>query len=148
MCKKWSHYNGWPTQEKKNGGLIVMGDLPRWKRGRVVSFLWVTYPGKKKNEVWSHCNGWPTQMERIWKSAVSLSWVTNPNGRCDMTSVKNRTYLAKSLRGWQKKGQENLVLPDNSLSLDLTTWCFLTARVENSRLPDCKVDLFISLGFS
>ena len=32
---------------KKNGGLIVMGDLPRWKRGRVVSFLWVTYPGGK-----------------------------------------------------------------------------------------------------
>ena len=22
-----------------------MGDLPKWKGGRVVSFLWVTYPG-------------------------------------------------------------------------------------------------------
>ena len=30
---------------RKNDGLIVMGDLPKWKRGRVVSFLWVTYPG-------------------------------------------------------------------------------------------------------
>jgi hypothetical protein len=49
MCVKWSHYNGWPTQVKKEkNGLIVMGDLPRWK---------------KKCEVWSHCNGWPTQVE-------------------------------------------------------------------------------------
>jgi hypothetical protein len=38
---------------KKNDGLIVMGDLPRWKGGRVVSFLWVTYPG----EEWPHYNG-------------------------------------------------------------------------------------------
>jgi hypothetical protein len=30
---------------KKNDGLIMMGDLPKWKGGRVVSFLWVTYPG-------------------------------------------------------------------------------------------------------
>ena len=66
--KKWPHYNGWPTQVKKkmeNGlilmgdlprkyGLIVMGDLPR--KGRVVSFLWVTYPG----EEWPHSYGWPT----------------------------------------------------------------------------------------
>jgi len=57
--EEWPHYNGWPTQVKKkmeNGliltgdlprknGLIMMGDLPKWKGGRVVSFLWVTYPG-------------------------------------------------------------------------------------------------------
>ena len=30
---------------RKNGGLIVMGDLPKWKGERVVSFLWVTYLG-------------------------------------------------------------------------------------------------------
>jgi hypothetical protein len=23
----------------------MMGDLPKWKKERVVSFLWVTYPG-------------------------------------------------------------------------------------------------------
>jgi len=31
---KWSHYNGWPTQvedRKMLSGLIVMGDLPRWR---------------------------------------------------------------------------------------------------------------------
>jgi hypothetical protein len=38
---------------KKNDGLIVMGDLPKWKGGRVVSFLWVTYPG----EEWPYYNG-------------------------------------------------------------------------------------------
>jgi len=31
----------------RKNGLIVMGDLPKWKRGRVVSFLWVTYPGEE-----------------------------------------------------------------------------------------------------
>jgi len=33
----------------RKNGLIVMGDLPKWKRGRVVSFLWVTYPGGKND---------------------------------------------------------------------------------------------------
>ena len=28
----------------RKNDLIVMGDLPKWKGGRVVSFLWVTYP--------------------------------------------------------------------------------------------------------
>ena len=35
----------WVTYPEKNNGLIVMGDLPKWKKERVVSFLWVTYPG-------------------------------------------------------------------------------------------------------
>ena len=63
-------------------GLIVMGDLPTWK----------------KYEVWSHCKG-----------------MTNPSGRCDMTSVKDRTYL-RSPEGMAEEGLENLVLPDNSRS--------------------------------
>jgi hypothetical protein len=56
--REWSHFNRWPTQVKKienglilmgdlprkNDGLIVMGDLPKWKRGRLVSLWWVTYP--------------------------------------------------------------------------------------------------------
>jgi hypothetical protein len=37
----------WVTYPEKNDSLIVMGDLPKWKRGRVVSFLWVTYSGGK-----------------------------------------------------------------------------------------------------
>ena len=43
-------------------GLIVMGDLPK-KKERVVSFLWVTYPGKQKME-----NGlilWVTYPEKM-----------------------------------------------------------------------------------
>jgi len=66
MCV-WSHYNGWPTQ-MKDDGLIMMGDLPRWK---MVSLWWVTYP----KERWSHYDGWPTQM----KMMVSLWWVTYPD---------------------------------------------------------------------
>ena len=54
--KWWSHCDGWPTQvEKWKNGLIMMGDLPRWK----------------EYEMRSHCNGWPTQMENMW-SVVSL----------------------------------------------------------------------------
>jgi hypothetical protein len=35
--KGWSPCNGWPTQgEKRKSGLIVMGDLPRWKNGLIV----------------------------------------------------------------------------------------------------------------
>jgi hypothetical protein len=30
---------------RKKDGLIVMGDLPRWKKERVISLYWVTYPG-------------------------------------------------------------------------------------------------------
>jgi hypothetical protein len=26
-------------------GRVVMGDLPKWKKGRVVVLQWVTYPG-------------------------------------------------------------------------------------------------------
>ena len=71
------------TKECVKSGLIIMGDLPKWKGGRVLSFLWVTYPGgknmkcglivmgdlprwKKYDEVRSHCHGWPTRMEKMW----------------------------------------------------------------------------------
>ena len=46
------------TYLEKNNGLIVMGDLPKWKGEGVVSFLWVTYPGGRM---------------------ASLLWVTYPN---------------------------------------------------------------------
>ena len=39
-------------------GLIMMGDLPKWKGRRMVSFLWVTYPGGRM---------------------ASLLWVTYPS---------------------------------------------------------------------
>jgi hypothetical protein len=35
----------------------MTGDLSEWEKERVVSLLWVTYPGKKKDEEWSHCMG-------------------------------------------------------------------------------------------
>ena len=31
-------------------GLIMMADLPKWKEGRVVSFLWVTYPDVREKD--------------------------------------------------------------------------------------------------
>ena len=61
-------------------GLIVMGDLPRWKKyDEVVSLLWATYPDGKNVKNGLIMMG---DLPR-WK-------------KCDMTSVKNRTYLAKS----------------------------------------------------
>jgi hypothetical protein len=102
MCKKWSRCNGWPTQMErmwkkrshydgwpahmKDDGLIMTGDLPRWKM--MVSLWRVT-----------------SQMERMW-SVVSLLWVTYPNERCDVTSVKNGTYLVKSWRDDRKRAEK------------------------------------------
>ena len=57
-------------------GLIVMGDLPRWK---------------KYDEVRSHCHGWPTRMEKMWYN------------KC-VKEKKNRTYLAKFWRDDRRKG--------------------------------------------
>jgi hypothetical protein len=42
---------------EKDDGLIMMGDLPRWKL--MVSLWWVTYPDEGVKR--SHCYGWPTQ---------------------------------------------------------------------------------------
>ena len=110
---KWSHCNGWPTQMKsgnwsycygwpihmKGGGLIMMGDLPKWKvvvslwwvtypnrrwtKYEVVSLLWVTYPNESGGLImmgdlprwrwWSHYDGWPskkTWLEKSWQDKV------------------------------------------------------------------------------
>jgi len=48
----------WVTYLEKNDGLIVMGDLPKWKM--MVLLWWVTYPDRRW---WSHYDGWPTQIE-------------------------------------------------------------------------------------
>jgi hypothetical protein len=68
---KWSNCHGWPTQwktqrfftEMKNmmifqsGGLIVMGDLPRWKNTKIF--------GEKCRDFskWSCCNGQPARVK-------------------------------------------------------------------------------------
>ena len=58
-----------------------MGDLPKMEKNMKCGLIVMgDLPRLKKyEEVRSHCKG-----------------VTNPSGRCDMTSVKNKTYLAKS----------------------------------------------------
>jgi hypothetical protein len=81
----WSHCNGRPTQ-MKDVGLIMMGELPKWKM--LVSLLWVTYPEKVMVSLW-----WVTYLKKDgglivmgdlprWKMLVSLWWVTYPNKRC------------------------------------------------------------------
>ena len=112
--KKWPHCNGWPTQVKKmeNGlilmgdlprkyGLIVMGDLPR--KGRVVSFLWVTYPG----EEWPHSYGWPTQINKKWRM-VSFLWVTYPEkyGLIVMGDLPEEKGRVVSFFGWPSQGEK------------------------------------------
>ena len=102
----------WKECEKKNG-LIMMGDLPRWKeyevrshcngwptqvnkRWRMVSFF--GWPTQKK--LWSHCDGWPTQVER-GKSGFIL-WVTYPGERMASffgwpTQIKKRWRMVSFL---------------------------------------------------
>jgi len=57
--KKWSHCDGWLTQVEDDG-LIMMGDLPKWKSGKWSHCY--GWPTQMKDERWSHYNGWPTQM--------------------------------------------------------------------------------------
>jgi hypothetical protein len=52
----WSHCDGWPTQ-MEDGGLIVIGDLPRKSGGLIVM------GDLPKERWWSHCDGRPTQMK-------------------------------------------------------------------------------------
>ena len=83
---EWSHSLG--DLPRKNGGLIVMGDLLKWKkeewshslgdlpRGMMVSLWWVTYPVENMNifrsgekcrdfSKWSCCDGRPAQMKNF-----------------------------------------------------------------------------------
>jgi len=56
-----------PKKKRKSGLIvmgdlskwkIVMGDLPKWKNGLIVMG---DLPRQKNMENWSRCNGWPTQ---------------------------------------------------------------------------------------
>ena len=113
--------------------LIMTGDLPKWKRGRVVSFLWVTYLGeewphyngwptqvKKQDGEWSHSNRWPTQK----KMMVSLWWVTYPSGKGEEwshsygwpTQVKKDGEWSHS-NGWPTQKNDGLIMMS-----DLPRW--------------------------
>ena len=55
-------------------GLIMMGDLPEWKRERVVSFFrWPT-----QGEEWPYYYGWPTQVKK-WRMVSLYGWPTQKN---------------------------------------------------------------------
>ena len=88
------------NQKHVKSGLIVMGDLPRWKNVKNGLIMMGDLPKWKK--WWSHCDGWPTQVEKMM---VSLWWVTYPKKdglimMGDLPRWKNVTYLAKRL-GWR-----------------------------------------------
>jgi hypothetical protein len=128
--ERWSHYDGWPTQVKKmmvslwwvtypkKDGLIMMGDLPRWKIEKIWSGLIIMgdLPKWKEYEVRSHYNGWPTQKKMMvllwrvtypekWWKVVSLLRVTYPKIECDLPGKK--TWPAKS---WQDKADKRRFL--------------------------------------
>jgi len=156
---KWSHCDGWPTQVERmwktvslwwvtypNGknvkcGLIIMGDLPRWKIEKMWSGLIVMgdLPRWKIEKMWSgrvimgDLPKWKMVVSLWWvtypeKMMVSLWWVTYPSG-------KNVTYLAKRL-GWSS--------PDRTRLRNLApSGCRLTWR-----LFDDGVNLLVSLRFS
>jgi hypothetical protein len=52
----------WVTYPKeKKSGLIIMGDLPRWK---MKSGL-IVMGDLPRKRWWSHCDGWPTQRKMV-----------------------------------------------------------------------------------
>jgi hypothetical protein len=72
-----------PKKNDVENGLIMMGDLPKWKECEVRSHYngWPTQVEDRKNVKWSRYNGWPTQVEDKKCEVVSLLWVTYPTGR-------------------------------------------------------------------
>jgi len=86
--KWWSHYDGWPTQVEKER--VVSFLWVTYPGGRMTSLLWVTYPSKKKMENGLILMGdlprnkmmvslwWVTYPEKMM---VSLWWVTYPDVR-------------------------------------------------------------------
>ena len=90
--KWWSHYDGWPTQVEK--GRVVSFLWVTYPGGRMASLSWVTYPSKKNGE-WSHSNGWPTQkkndglimmgdlpkwkIEKIWSGLIVMGDLPRKN---------------------------------------------------------------------
>jgi hypothetical protein len=147
---KWSHCYGWPTQTKDDG-LIMMGDLPRWKKWWSHCDGWPTqmkderwshydgWPTQMKDERWSHYNGRPTQMEdERWshcygwpprkmqrcfskKWSHCYGWPTQMK-KCDLPGKK--TWQVKS---WQDKADKRRFLIAGLISSFL--WDFPTGRV-------------------
>jgi hypothetical protein len=71
--------------EKMWSGLIVMGDLPKWKECEVRSHYngWPTQVEDRKNVKWSHCYGWPTQVDdrKNMKWSHCYGWPTHVEDR-------------------------------------------------------------------
>ena len=118
----------------EDDGLIMMGDLPKWKMEKIWSGLIVVgdlpdkekmlsgliimgdLPKWKEYEVRSYYNGWPTQKKMMvllwrvtypekWWKVVSLLRVTYPKIECDLPGKK--TWPAKS---WQDKADKRRFL--------------------------------------
>jgi len=55
----------YPSGKNMKNGLIMMGDLPKWKECEVRSHYngWPTQVEDRKDVKWSRYNGWPTQVE-------------------------------------------------------------------------------------
>jgi len=82
----------WVTYPNESGGLIMMGDLLRWR-------CWSHYDGwptQMQDKRRSHYNGWPTQMNDEKRSHCN-GWPTRMI-KCDLPGKK--TWLEKS---WQDK---------------------------------------------
>ena len=72
-----------PGRKSFQGGLIIMGDLPKWK----------------KYEEWSHCYGWPIEVgNKIWKT-VSLWRVTYLD---EKKNIKSSLIAIGNLPRWKK----------------------------------------------
>ena len=148
-----------------NSGLVVMGDLPRWKEyDEVVSLWWATYPNRKNVKCGLIVMGDLPKWKKMWKT-VLLWWATYPDGKnmmngliimgdlprwkkCAMTSVKNRIYLAKSLRGWQKKGWKTwcfLIIPDHRVWKLSVSWL---QRLKTRGFLIARLIFSFLLGFS
>jgi hypothetical protein len=91
----WSHYDGWPTQIK-DVGLIMMGDLPKER--------WSHYDGwPTQLKWWSHCDGWPTQMQDKRRSHYN-GWPTQmkdeKRSHCNGWPTQMKDEKRSHCNGW------------------------------------------------
>jgi len=102
--KWWSHCDGWPTRVEKER--VVSFLWVTYPGGRMASLLWVTYPSKKKMENGLILMG---DLPRN-KMMVSLWWVTYPEKNDglimmgDLPKWKRKEWSHSY--GWPTQGEE------------------------------------------
>jgi hypothetical protein len=83
----------WKKIWKVKSGLIVMGDLPRWKNVKNYLIVMGDLPKWSEKWKWFHCYGWSTQVERKCEEYSRCNrWPTQIEWKVKVVSLLWVTY--------------------------------------------------------